>query len=68
MSEEKVNRCIQCNKIIVGKSQMGLCPRCADKDKKGFVGIAAAAGAGFLAVKKYGKPVAEFLISVAKRG
>ena len=65
MSEdEKVKRCIQCNKIIVGDSLLGLCPKCADKDARGGAGCALVIGGLVLIVKKAWKPTAQFLKGV----
>lgn len=63
---EAIKRCKQCGKIIVGDNKLGLCPMCADKDKKGAAGIAMVAAGGFLAIKKYGKPAIELIKNVSR--
>ncbi len=59
-------RCIQCNKIIVGKSKLGLCPKCADKDARGAAeGVAGLAIAAVI-LKKAWKPVTTLAKTVLK--
>ena len=57
MSDKK--RCVQCKKIIVGNSKLGLCPKCADKDARGAVAGFTALGIITLAAKKAWKPATQ---------
>ncbi|MBQ8666103.1 MAG: hypothetical protein IJ526_04495 [Lachnospiraceae bacterium] len=59
-------RCIQCNKIIVGKSRLGLCPKCADKDARGAAEGAAGLAIAALVIKKAWKPVKTLAKAVLK--
>lgn len=64
MSDEK--RCVQCNKIIVGDSKLGLCPKCADKDARGVAeGILVLSVMGFIA-KKVWKPAKQAIKGAVK--
>lgn len=64
MSDKK--RCVQCNKIIVGNSKLGLCPKCADKDARGAVEGIAALSVIALVVKKAWKPATQAIKGVVK--
>ena len=66
-NNDYVQRYKQCGKILVRESKLGICPKCADKDKRG---IAGGAGALFLAagaVKLAWKPVKGLLKVVFRR-
>ena len=61
-----VKRCKQCGKILVGDSKIDICPKCADKDKKGVAElILAGLFIGGIA-KKAWKPGVEALKGIAK--
>lgn len=59
-------RCIHCNKIIVGKSKLGLCPKCADKDARGAAEGVACLAIAAVVFKKAWKPVKIFAKAVLK--
>ncbi|SEM22772.1 hypothetical protein SAMN04487770_12946 [Butyrivibrio sp. ob235] len=66
--EKKIERrCIQCGKILVGDSKLELCPKCADNDMRGAVGTFGVLGICALGIKKFGKPVLQFVKALAKR-
>ena len=64
---DTMKRCKQCGKILVSESKLGLCPKCADKDKRG----AAEFGGGVLLfagiVKVAWKPVKGLIKAIVKR-
>ena len=66
MMSEDVRRCKQCGKIIVGDSKLGICPKCADKDKRGAAGIGVALVGVGLAIKRFGKPAVNLIKDIAK--
>lgn len=67
MSEnENKKRCIQCNKIIVGKSKFGLCPKCADKDARGAASSVAVSTLAVIVIKKAWKPAIELVKTAVK--
>lgn len=63
IDDDRIVRCRQCGKIIVGKSKkIGLCENCVSKDAK-----VAAGGAGILALAlKLRKPAAQFIKTIFK--
>ena len=46
---ERRTRCKQCGKVIMGRSKMGLCDRCFNKDATGTMGLLG----GFIVGMKY---------------
>lgn len=64
MSDEK--RCVQCNKIIVRDSKLGLCPKCADKDARGAVEGFAALSLIVVVAKMAWKPAKQAIKGAVK--
>lgn len=66
MGNVSIKRCKQCGKILVKKSKLGICPKCADKDKSG---IALGAGGLLLAARavKSAKEPVQLLIKAARK-
>ncbi len=65
MSKDK-KRCIQCGKLLIGESKMGLCPKCADKDARGAVEGAAGLAVIALILGKTVKPALKVAKTVTK--
>lgn len=66
-NNDAVKRCKQCGKILVSDSKLGLCPKCADKDKRGAVeAIGGLALAGTI-IKIAWKPVKGLIKAIIKK-
>ena len=64
---DTVKRCKQCGKILVSESKLGLCPKCADKDKRGVVEAVGGLAIAATVIKVAWKPVKGLLKAIIKR-
>ena len=62
----KVKKCKQCGKILIKESKFGLCPKCADQDKRTAAGIFIATPLVAGIIKKTWKPVKKAATTAVK--
>lgn len=66
-NHDAVKRCKQCGKILVSESKLGLCPKCADKDKRGAAEAIGGLALAVTIIKIAWKPVKGLLKAIIKK-
>ena len=66
-NNDTVKRCKQCGKILVSESLLGLCPKCADKDKRGAAKVMAVFAIAAPIIKNNWKHVEGLIKAVIKK-
>ena len=66
-NNDTVKRCKQCGKILISESKLGLCPKCADKDKRGTAGALVGLALAGTVIKGTWKPVKGLIKAITRK-